>query len=405
MTFGGSIAKNTAGGEARSVLDELVREGARQLLLTALESEVQSFVEEHSGERDESGKRWIVRNGYLPERSVLTGAGELEVRQPRARDRRGKHSDESVRFESKILPRYLRRSKAMDELIPWLYLRGVSSGDFSEALTALVGSEASNVSANTVTRLTAKWSDEQESWARRDLSKAEYVYLWADGIHFNVRLEEDRQCILVLMGARRDGKKELVGLLDGYRESEQNWRELLVSLKSQGLRMAPKLAVGDGALGFWAALRKVFPETREQRCWVHKTANVLNKLPKRLHGQAKADLHEIWMAETRDNAFEAFDVFLEKYSVRYPKATQCLTKDRDALLTFYDFPAEQWAHLRTTNPIESTFATVRLRHRRTKGSGSRRACFAMVFKLVQAAAKKWRRLCFASTGTGEQPIT
>jgi len=307
-------------------------------------------------------------------------------------DRRDVEDEEKIRFNSAILPPYLRRSKNIDDLIPWLYLRGVSSGDFSEALQALVGPQAKGLSANVVTRLLESWKEEYATWNRRDLSDKEYVYLWADGIHFNIRLEEDRQCILVLMGATKDGRKELVAILDGFRESEQSWRELLADAKSRGLKKAPKVAVGDGALGFWKALRKVYPKTREQRCWVHKTANVLNKLPKSLQAKAKSDLHEIWMAETRENANAAFDRFVEKYGAKYPRAVNCLTKDREALMTFYDFPAEHWIHLRTTNPIESTFATVRLRHQRTKGNGNRLACLSMVFKLVCAAEKKWRKL-------------
>lgn len=362
------------------------------MLKEALEVEVQEFVARHEHIVDEEGRRQVVRNGFLPEREVLTGAGPLEVRQPRVRDKRGQENPEAVRFTSSILPKYLRRSQNMDDLIPWLYLRGISTGGFQEALEALVGPDAKGLSASAVTRLTTKWSEEHESWSHRDLAEKEYVYLWADGIHFKIRLEEDRQCILVLMGATKDGEKELIGILDGYRESEQSWSELLVDLKARGLKIEPKLAVGDGGLGFWAALRKVFSGTREQRCWVHKTGNVLNKLPRSVQAKAKADLQEIWMAETKENALKAFDTFVEKYEAKYPDAVTCLRKDKDVLLTFYDFPAEHWRHLRTTNPIESTFATVRLRHRRTKGSGSRRACLAMVFKLAQLAQNSWRRL-------------
>ena len=294
-----------------------------------------------------------------------------------------------------MLPAYLRRTKAIEELIPWLYLKGVSTSDFSEALQALVGEQAKGLSANVVVRLKEQWAVEYDAWNRRDLSDQHYVYLWADGIHVKVRLEDEanqKQCILVLMGATADGRKELIAVLDGYRESEQSWSELLLNLKQRGLPLAAKIAVGDGALGFWAALRKVFPETSEQRCWVHKTANVLNKLPKSVQPKAKADLHEIWQAATRANADSAFDHFLEKYEAKYPQACDCLRKDRTELLTFYDFPAEHWAHLRTTNPIESTFSTIRLRHRKTKGSGTRRASLAMMFKLAQSAAKKWNRL-------------
>ncbi len=378
--------------EPRSVLDSIVRQGAQEMLARVLEVEIQEFLGRHAELVDGEGRRQIVRNGYLPEREVLTGAGSLRVKQPRATDRREVPPEERVRFSSSVLPPYLRRSKSIDDLIPWLYLRGISTGDFSEALQALVGPQAKGLSANVVTRLLESWKSEYEAWNQRDLSGKEYVYVWADGIHFNIRLKEDRQCILILMGATKDGRKELLGVLDGFRESEQSWRELLCDLKARGLTKAPKLAVGDGALGFWKALRKVFPKTREQRCWVHKTANVLNKLPKSLQAKAKSNLHEIWMAETRDDANDAFDRFVQKYEAKYIRAIECLKKDRDVLLTFYDFPAEHWIHLRTTNPIESTFATVRLRHRRTKGNGNRTACLSMVFKLVLAAEKNWRRL-------------
>ena len=378
--------------EPRSVLDEIVHQGAQKMLATALEVEVQEFLERHGAVVDEEGRRQIVRNGYMPERNVITGAGTLKAKQPRIRDRRHIAVDEKIRFTSTVLPPYLRRSKKIDELIPWLYLRGISTGDFKEALQALVGPEAKGLSANVVTRLLQDWQGEYESWNQRDLSGKEYVYLWADAIHFNIRLEKDRQCILVLMGATEEGQKELVGILDGFGESEQNWHELLCDLKARGLSQAPQLAVGDGALGFWKALRKAFPSTGEQRCWVHKTANILNKLPKQLHKKAKTAIQNIWMAEKREDAYKAFDSFLAKYGAKYPKATGCLAKDRDALLAFYDFPAEHWIHLRTTNPIESTFATVRLRHRRTKGNANRVACLSMVFKLVEVAQKKWRTL-------------
>ena len=358
-----------------------------------LEAEVRDFVDRHRGDVDEAGHRHVVRNGYLPEREVLTGAGPLKVSQPRARDRRGSSHPDAVSFSSKVLPPYLRRSKNVDELIPWLYLKGISTGDFQSALESLVGPDAGGLSATTITRLTSSWVEEQQEWSRRDLSECEYVYLWADGVYFNIRLgDDDRQCILVLMGATKDGKKELIAVHDGYRESEQSWSEVLLDLKQRGLAMTPKIAVGDGALGFWTALRKIFPSTREQRCWVHKTANILNKLPRSMQPKAKADIHEIWMSETKDAANKAFDNFIERYEAKYPGAVNCLVKDRDVLLTFYDFPAEHWIHLRTTNPIESMFATVRLRHRRTKGSGSRKACLAMVFKLACVAEKKWRRL-------------
>ena len=377
-----------------SPLDELIRKGAQQMLQVAIEAEVQEFLAQHSQRVDDQGRRQVVRNGYLPSREIQTGAGSLQVQQARVRD---KSSDKSERvvFASKILPPYLRRSKSLDELIPFLYLKGISTADMGDALTALLGDDAPNLGANVVVRLKEKWKQEYEEFHRQDFSQKEYVYLWADGIHVNVRLETDgneRQCMLVLMGADREGKKELIAVYDGVRESEQSWYELLVDLKQRGLKMSPRLAIGDGALGFWAALRKTFGETREQRCWVHKTANVLNKLPNSVQPKAKADLHEIWMAETREAAEKAFDTFLEKYELKYRNACECLKKDRDVLLTFYDFPAEHWAHLRTTNPIESTFATIRLRHRRTKGSGTRDASLAMMFKLAKTAEKKWRRL-------------
>jgi transposase-like protein len=361
------------------------------MLQQALEEEVNTFLAEHAEVRDECSRRLVVRNGRVPAREILTGAGAVAVRQPRVRDRR-RDPDERVQFSSSILPPYLRRAKNLDELIPWLYLRGISTGDFQPALEALLGENAKGLSPNVIVRLKEKWFQELEEWNRRDLSQTEYVYVWADGVYFNIRLEDERQCILVLMGATADGTKELVAIQDGFRESEQSWGELMSDVKRRGLTVAPKLAVGDGALGFWAALRKMFPSTREQRCWVHKTANILNKIPKSVQPRAKSDLHEIWQAPTRRVAEDAFDAFLEKYGAKYAGATNCLEKDRDELLAFYDFPAEHWIHLRTTNPIESVFATVRLRHRRTKGSGTRTACLAMVFKLIQTAQKKWRRL-------------
>ena len=348
----------------------------------------------HSDRVDENGRRLVVRNGKLPEREILTGAGKIPVSQPRVRDNSPDVASR-VKFSPSVLPPYLKRTKNIEELIPWLYLKGVSTGDFSEALQALVGDAAKGLSANVVVRLKEQWSQDYEEWSKRDLSEKQYVYVWADGIHVNVRLEDDankRQCILVLMGATENGEKELIALTDGYRESEQSWKELLLSLKHRGLSVDPKLAIADGALGFWAVARKLLPETKEQRCTVHKTANVLNKLPKSVQPKAKSDLHEIWNAETREAAGKAFDQFLEKFEAKYPSACDCLTKDRDVLLTFYDFPVEHWAHLRTTNPIESTFATIRLRHRRTKGSGTRRTSLAMMFKLAESASKKWRKL-------------
>jgi putative transposase len=374
-------------GDALSLL---LRRGAQQMLSQAIEAEVAEWIASHAHLTNAAGHRQVVRNGRLPKRSITTGVGPIEVEQPRVLDRRPK--EETELFSSKILPPYLRKTKSLEELIPWLYLKGVSTGDFSEALAALLGPNAPGLSASTVTRLKMVWEEEYQEWNRRSLEGRQYVYVWVDGVHFNIRLEEDRQCILVLMGATADGKKELLAVSDGYRESEQSWKELLLDAKARGLVIDPKLAIGDGALGFWKALPQVWNTTRCQRCWVHKTANVLDKLPKRLQPHAKEKLHEIWMAATRADANQAFDLFLKTYEAKYPKATECLLKDRSELLAFYDFPAEHWIHVRTTNPIESTFATVRLRHRKTKGSGSRTACLTMVFKLMQSAEKKWRLL-------------
>ena len=375
---------------SRDVLSEILREGAQQMLTTAIEAEVAEWIEAHRHLEDSRGHRQVVRNGYLPRRTITTGIGPVEVRQPRVHDRR--EGEVAEPFSSKILPPYLRKTKSIEELLPWLYLKGISTGDFNEALQALVGPECPGLSASTITRLLEGWQAECQQWSKRSLKDKHYVYLWVDGIHFNIRLEEDRQCILVVMGATAEGQKELIAIADGYRESEQSWMELLLDVKSRGLSIDPKLATGDGALGFWKALPKVFPTTSTQRCWVHKTANVLDKLPKRLQPRAKQAIHEIWMADTRDAANKAFDSFLATYHAKYPKVCECLAKDRDELLAFYDFPAEHWKHLRTTNPIESVFATVRLRHKRTKGSGSRNACLAMVHQLMLSAAKRWRLL-------------
>lgn len=380
--------------DEQSPLDELVREGARRMLQEAINAEVESFIDQHRDRCDEQGRRLVVKNGSLPSREIMTGAGPIEVSQGRVRDNSSAPHDR-VQFSPTVLPAYLRRTDAIEELIPWLYLKGISTSDFGEALQALVGEHAKGLSANVIVRLKEQWAEEYDQWSRRHLSDKHYVYVWADGIYAKVRLEDDanqKQCMLVLMGATPDGKKELIAVLDGYRESKQSWQELLLDLKNRGLQSAPKIAVGDGALGFWAALREVFPETKEQRCWVHKTVNVLNKMPRSVQPKAKSDLHEIWQAETKQNAIIAFEQFLEKYQVKYSAACECLSKDRESLLAFYDFPAEHWGHLRTTNPIESTFATIRLRHRKTKGNGTRRASLAMMFKLAQSASKKWKRL-------------
>jgi transposase-like protein len=382
---------------SHDVLTDVLRDGAQQLLTQAVEAEVATWIESHRQLVDKNGHRMIVRNGHMPTRTIVTGVGSVAVTQPRVHDRRaedtlGKDGQPVERFRSKILPPYLRKTKSMEELIPWLYLKGVSTGAFTEALQALLGPQATGLSATTVTRLITTWQADYEAWDKRSLKDKHYVYVWADGVHFNVRLEEDRQCILVLMGATPEGRKELIAVADGYRESEQSWRQLLLDCKQRGLKVDPKLATGDGGLGFWKALRQVYPTTRTQRCWVHKTANVLDKMPKRVQPKAKEMLHEIWMAASRANAESAFDAFIKMFEPKYPKSVECLKKDRDVLLTFYGFPAEHWVHIRTTNPIESTFATVRLRHRRTKGSGSRKACLAMVFELMESASKKWRVL-------------
>jgi transposase-like protein len=372
-------------------LTEILRGGARALLTQAVEAEVADFLHRHCDLKTDAGRRRVVRHGHLPEREILTGIGPVGVRQPRIRDREAA-ADERIRFHPTILPPYARRTKSLEVLIPILYLKGISTGDFEGALAALVGKDAPGLSASTIARLKEAWTDEHERWQKRDLSMKRYVYFWADGIHLEARLEDQAQCILVIIGATPEGKKELIGFTDGMRESAQSWRDLLLDLKRRGLVAAPELAVADGALGFWKALGEVWPTTREQRCWVHKTANVLNKLPKTLHSKAKRALQEIWMAETKKDAVTALDAFAESYGTKYDKAVDCLAKDRDALLAFYDFPAEHWKHLRTTNPIESTFATVRHRTIRSKGCLSNKTALAMVFKLVEGAQKTWRRL-------------
>jgi len=371
-------------------ITDILRQGARKLLSQALEAEVEFFLSQYGDLKDDAGRQRMVRNGYLPEREIQSGIGPVPVKAPRVRDR---HADASQRisFSSLILPPYLRRTRSMEELIPWLYLKGVSTGDFSDALAALVGPGAPGLSPATVSRLKMTWQQDLEVWQKRDLSDRQYVYFWADGIYCNVRMD-DKQCLLVIIGARKDGVKELVALEGGFRESELSWKQLLLDLKGRGLKIAPQLAVGDGALGFWKALAKVYGNTRWQRCWVHKTANVLNKLPKSLQAKAKAKLHQIWMAAEKDEAQRHFDEFVDVYAAKYPKATECLEKDRDQLLTFYDFPAEHWRHIRTTNPIESTFATVRLRTDKIRGCFSAQTVITMAFKLCECAQKRWIRL-------------
>jgi putative transposase len=388
-----NVTKLIQPGAFDDPLTEVLRNGARALLAQAVEAEVADFLARHADLKTEEGYQRVVRHGHLPEREVMTGIGPVTVRQPRVRDRgAGAEATDRIRFTPMILPPYARRSRSLEVLLPVLYLKGISTGDFEEALAALLGKDAPGLSASTIARLKEVWIDEHARWQKRDLSARRYVYVWADGIYLQARLEDEKQCILVLIGATPEGKKELIGFTDGARESAQDWRELLLDLKRRGLTIAPKLTVADGGLGFWKALGEVWPTTREQRCWVHKMANVLNKLPKRQQPKAKRSLQEIWMAETRSQAETAFDAFIESYQLKYEKAADCLAKDREALLAFYDFPAEHWKHLRTSNPIESTFATVRHRTIRSKGCLSNKTALAMVFKLVDAAQKTWRRL-------------
>lgn len=369
-------------------LSELLRSGARRLLEQAVQTELSEFLEQHADRRMADGRQAVVRNGFHPEREIQTGIGAVEVRVPKVRDREQK----GACFRSELLPPYLRRSQSMEAVLPWLYLKGVSTGDFQEALSALLGQNAKGLSASTISRLKSEWEQEYDMWSKRSLRGKRYVYLWADGVYFNIRLEESRQCMLVLIAVDEYGKKEFLAVEDGYRESEQSWTELLVNLKQRGLDVSPKLGIGDGALGFWKALRKVYPETQQQRCWVHKMANVLNKLPKSLQPKAKADLHQIWMADTRDAANNAFDSFVDTYQLKYNAAAQCLAKDRDELLAFYDFPAEHWCHIRSTNAIESVFATIRLRTAKTRGCISRKSGLVMVYKLTLSAETRWKKI-------------
>jgi transposase-like protein len=376
--------------ELASDLDEIARDGARRMLAQALEAEVADYIACHQ-ERDEHGRAKIVRNGTARPRKVTLGSGTIEVRAPRVNDRREVEDGSRHRFRSQILPPYMRRSPKVAEVLPILYLRGLSTGDFKEGLAALLGEEASGLSPTAITRLTAAWQADYEAFQKRDLSDRDYVYVWADGVHFRIRLEEDRLCALVMIGVRPDGTKELITIEDGYRESTESWATLLRGLNRRGMR-APVLAVGDGALGFWKALRDVWPETRGQRCWVHRIANVLDKLPKRLHTKAKVALHEIMRAETREAARQAVACFETDYGAKYPKAVASLRRDEAALLAFFDFPAEHWLHLRTANVIESPFATVRLRQRVTKGAGSRQKGLLMAFQLLEVAERRWRRI-------------
>jgi len=372
--------------EVTQTLDELAREGARRMIAAALELEVVEYVEKLRSQRDEKGHALVVRNGKARARKVTLGVGTMEIQAPRVNDRREGH-----RFRSKILPPYMRRSPQLEEALPALYLRGLSTGDFREALEALLGPQAAGLSPTTINRLTQMWQEEYQAWRKRSLQGKDYVYIWVDGVYFGVRLEEDRLACLVVIGVLADGRKEVIALEDGYRESQESWATLLRDLKRRGMP-APVLAIGDGALGFWAAVREVYPETREQRCWVHKMRNVLDKLPKRLQPRAKAMLREIMYAPDRASAEEEMAGFVREFEARYPKVVQCLLKDLDTLLTFFDFPAEHWIHLRTTNPIEAPFATVKTRTRQTRGAGSRQAGLALAFKLALAAEQHWRKV-------------
>jgi len=369
------------------VLEQICREGARRMLAEALQLEVAEYIDRFRNKRDGEGQRLVVRNGRHPQRKVVTGIGQIPVHQPRVHDRR-----EGEHFTSTILPAYMRRAPSIDTLIPALYLKGVSTSSFPEALEAILGKGVTGLSPASIVRLKEVWEQEFQAWSKRDLQGKRYVYIWADAIYFNVRLEKDRPCVLVVMGATQDGTKELLALQDGERESALSWKHLLLDLKDRGLKEGPCLAVADRALGFWKALEEVYPETLAQQCWVHKTANVLDKLPKRLQPDAKSLLHEMYMAVTREDARESYERFFTIYEDRCPKACECLRKDEDVLFTFYDFPAPHWCHLRTTNPIESTFGTIRHRSRQTKGCGSRTATLTMVFKLATAAEKTWRKL-------------
>lgn len=376
--------------ESKSVLEMIIREGACRMLQAAIENEITEYIERFKDERDLRDRHLVVRNGSLPEREIVTGIGLLRVKQPRIYDKR-----EGKAFTSNILPRYMRRVPSIDALVPVLYLKGISTGDFSKALESILGKNASGLSATNIVRLKKLWEQDYQDWTGRDLSHKRYIYFWADGIYFNVRLEDaenKKQCILVIMGTLENGKKELVSVLDGYRESKQSWQEMMRDLKQRGLKEGPRLAVGDGGLGFWAALAEEFPETIEQRCWVHKTANVLDKMPKSIQPRAKVHICEMYMAPTRDEAFRAYDHFVSQYQAKYERACECLKKDKESLFAFYDFPAEHWRHIRSTNPVESTFATVRLRTKRTKGCGSRLATLTMVFKLALEAEKTWQRI-------------
>lgn len=366
---------------------DLLRAGAQQLIHQAIEAELESFLEHQANRVTEDGRAGVVRNGYLPERELQTGIGPVKVKVPKVRSRDG----EAVTFRSALVPPYVRKTKSMEAALPWLYLKGISSGEMQNALEVLIGPDAKGLSAGTVSRLKKVWADEYDEWCKRRLDKDQWVYVWVDGIHSGLRADDAKLCALTVIGVNERGEKKFLAIEDGLRESSQSWREVLIKLKSRGMN-TPKLMIGDGALGFWKAADELFPEARQQRCWVHKTANVLNKLPKSLQPKAKKGLHEIYMAENRELAEKAFDVFIASYEDKYPQATQCLEKDYDQLLTFYDFPAKHWQSIRTTNPIESVFATIRHRTKRSKGCLSRLTMLHMMYKLGECAEKNWRKL-------------
>nr|VFK24838.1 MAG: Transposase (or an inactivated derivative) [Candidatus Kentron sp. LPFa] len=379
--------KNELSNEFKNSLEDILREGARKLLQQAIENEVEEHIEQFKNLRDESNHRCVTRNGHLPKRKIQTGLGSIPIQQPRIRDIR-----KNSKFTSSILPPYARRTPSIEAVIPALYLKGISTNDFPEALKAILGDNAQGLSPTNIVRLKQTWEKEYKDWNKRNLSEKQYVYIWADGIYFNIRLDKDRPCILVIMGALKDGTKELIAIHDGHRESKLSWQEVLQGLKNRGLSEAPCLAIGDGALGFWSALEEEFPSTLHQRCWVHKTANVLDKMVKSVQKHAKSMIHEMYMAPNKEEALKSFDAFIHLYGAKYPGACQCLQKDKERLFTFYDFPAVHWRHIRTTNPIESTFATVRHRTRQTKGCGSRTATLIMVFKLSKEAEESWQRI-------------
>ena len=374
-----------------SMLDEVVRKGAQKMLETALKLEVEEFCQSHDEQRDEDGRRLITRNGYSKSRNIVTGAGQLAIQTPRVDDRALVEAGKP-RFKSSLVPPYLRRTKNIEELVPVLYLKGISTGGFTEALEKIFGKNVIGFSAENIVRMKQIWEQDYKQWISRDLSESRYVYWWIDGIYFNVRLNDDRQCILVIIGAKEDGTKELIAVEDGFRETKESWRSIIRDLKRRGLTTGPELAIGDGALGFWAAIAEEFPNTKTQICWVHKTANILDKMPSSLQGKAKKMIHDIYLSPTKQDANVAFDIFIEEFELKYPRAVASLRNNRDELMSFFDFPAEQWQHIRSTNVIESTFATVRLRTKRTKGCGSRIATLTMVFKLAESAEKRWRKL-------------